>query len=662
MTQYYWLINKFLPSTTFYKECANGTYKEVDLEDDDIFGDNIDGVYSSLDDLKPRDVTLTVQVSGNGFVTGDGVYPAGSEVTLTATPIFLNVFVRWYNAELGIDVYENPYTFTLNDDLELMAVFRRTPKPFEADANSDTDNEEDEVVLRMKPSELKEKINYISPDTLQLSSDIAEVNNRKLYLFKKVGSVTDNKLFLDTAALQTYVAVTPLYDELIKRFKTLEGAQAFLEFMDRLLTEGLFEPLSGTTPYIDVDFSLTSSQSDIGVVTPYAPHWMPNKKYFIGDIVTYNNETWQLVKCDIGTYDLVEVLSNYTETIINGIEDGTYLYRTNLAQIPNSIYRYFSDRTYKSCIYGERVSGITKYYFVKPYYAGSYDEETYICSFDTTPKKHWDNQFLENKYTKYLHNDTEELHGITESKLAALVRQKISVDDSGQTLPFIVDDSGSSNTEMVYRIGITNEVSNNEKVRNTEIWHGDYLESVTFITSDGEDSIMFDSEGSITADDVPFDDGTVQFVYYIGATIEIINRGGISSKTVVPETGVKYEETWNFSKEVKNCRYDGDSATFDYINIYPGNYILGDINNIDINGKTPIYSNITYYKSEILKNQLTYCQTFKHEDLMGVQFINPDVDANIQRGTAASYERHNILGEIKTFDDLENYRNNFFKI
>ena len=47
---------------------------------------------------------------------------------------------------------------------------------------------------------------------------------------------------------------------------------------------------------------------------------------------------------------------------------------------------------------------------------------------------------------------------------------------------------------------------------------------------------------------------------------------------------------------------------------------------------------------------------------MGVQFINPDVDANIQRGTAASYERHNILGEIKTFDDLENYRNNFFEL
>jgi hypothetical protein len=38
------------------------------------------------------------------------------------------------------------------------------------------------------------------------------------------------------------------------------------------------------------------------------------------------------------------------------------------------------------------------------------------------------------------------------------------------------------------------------------------------------------------------------------------------------------------------------------------------------------------------------------------------IDAHIERGKAGALEKHQILGEIKTFADLENYRNNFFQI
>ena len=64
-----------------------------------------------------------------GTVSGTGAYVSGSEVTITATPASSKyIFVRWYNEDEGIDVYENPYTFTLTRNLQLRAVFRKAPR------------------------------------------------------------------------------------------------------------------------------------------------------------------------------------------------------------------------------------------------------------------------------------------------------------------------------------------------------------------------------------------------------------------------------------------------------------------------------------------------------------------------------------------------------
>ena len=44
--------------------------------------------------------------------------------------------------------------------------------------------------------------------------------------------------------------------------------------------------------------------------------------------------------------------------------------------------------------------------------------------------------------------------------------------------------------------------------------------------------------------------------------------------------------------------------------------------------------------------------------------IKKNVDAYIDRdnNNTASCERHSILGEVNTFDDLTNYRNNYFNL
>ena len=49
--------------------------------------------------------------------------------------------------------------------------------------------------------------------------------------------------------------------------------------------------------------------------------------------------------------------------------------------------------------------------------------------------------------------------------------------------------------------------------------------------------------------------------------------------------------------------------------------------------------------------------------LVGANYFDFDVPKiTINRGDYAAMERHYILGEINSFDDLEKYRNNYFKL
>ena len=54
---------------------------------------------------------------------------------------------------------------------------------------------------------------------------------------------------------------------------------------------------------------------------------------------------------------------------------------------------------------------------------------------------------------------------------------------------------------------------------------------------------------------------------------------------------------------------------------------------------------------------------FKEESLFGIQDMSITADnVRIERGTSAAYERHSILGEITSLDDLVKYKNGFFEI
>ena len=86
--------------------------------------------------------------------------------------------------------------------------------------------------------------------------------------------------------------------------------------------------------------------------------------------------------------------------------------------------------------------------------------------------------------------------------------------------------------------------------------------------------------------------------------------------------------------------------------------------NVDYNGKKVIFSNIEYTKKvdDDYKN-FQLIGNFKDERTLGLQDIDEKgIDVYVDRGRYAAFENHNILSEVSTFNDLLNYRNNFFKL
>lgn len=89
-------------------------------------------------------LTLKAEPDGGGSVEGGGSYGAGTEVTVTATAKDGYVFTAWYEdaEERGDEDKRSEdaeYTFTLNGDLTLSAVFTQQPQADEQTAATPTD-------------------------------------------------------------------------------------------------------------------------------------------------------------------------------------------------------------------------------------------------------------------------------------------------------------------------------------------------------------------------------------------------------------------------------------------------------------------------------------------------------------------------------------------
>ncbi len=462
----------------------------------------------------------------------------------------------------------------------------------------------------------------------------------------------------------TIIGITPLYNEFISKFVSVETCKSFLLFMEKLLNDGIFSPISGTTPYIDIELSITSDGIDTGLMSPLCQEWIPNKKYYLGDVVLYNSETYILTQCSYAKFDKIELtgeLLNSIQETLRNIPD-YYNVVTSEDNIPSETFEMNLGSAasnvieYKPCLLKETKGEITTWYLVAPYDNGDYDNNSKATTFYSY---YWTKWVVNQKVT-----DSLAYTGITESKLISLKRKITSVDDFGEILPFIIKDDDPNNIhgEIPYMTGITNE-----RVYEDGTFRGDELCGVFIspINTDDLSSWTDISGDSITSDKFN-DNGFIKFIYCIGCELD-------DNKNVIQYTGVRYEEIWKYNKQQMTARIEHTDYTFDYIVVTPIDN-NETVNNLDIVDKNPILSEITYYGNEI--NELNYLLSpyIKQDELLGIQDVNTTeydmhsgkfvstINGYIERGTAGALERHQILGEVKTFSDLENYRNNFFQI
>lgn len=424
------------------------------------------------------------------------------------------------------------------------------------------------------------------------------------------------------------VCITSLYDELIRRFGSYSNAKWIYEYARNSIVDGHYsDEMVTSIPYLDFTIYLEQTIIDEGLLSPYAEKWIPGKMYYSGDTVYYS-------------------------------VDG-------------------SDENMKT------------YILTSQQWSGYYDKnKTRLLYFDTLNNDgtlnlvHWKENITTNTGSYFYSGIT----GTTESILPNVMRRKTDMDISGNTLPFILHyndiiqrgvktgrelDSGS--TETFYMCGNMN--MNYDFAKQKVV--SDVLESVTFYNSNSvpESGISFteiDKPIIVTIDKNAYTDENdmksiadcdmVQFVYYSSATLREGENGRWDREE---NTGVKYIENRPMIIQTSEfvIELDGDNCvelTLTYITINSNTQSETDYNNIDIINSLRSninYSNITVNSSQLGDDYFLNSATFKDEVMMGVQNITKDINVNIERGIAESFQKHNMLGEICTLQDLENYKN-----
>lgn len=233
------------------------------------------------------------------------------------------------------------------------------------------------------------------------------------------------------------------------------------------------------------------------------------------------------------------------------------------------------------------------------------------------------------------------------SKLNNVRRTKSNaVDDNGNSLPFIIDNEDTSIPFMVgyslsndgSTVDVLKEVIFSETSTGKAYTARTENEYITY--SNIKSNLFYDDYGS----------GNITFKYIIGAIPEKNAKGIIVSH----EGGIEYEDTFAFEMaKIENVAYNGSTGnTFNYIDI--------KYENIDNFENSTIFSNVTYNCNKF--NENNGIATFKNEELIGIEWVNEKIDIDIDRGKASLFERMNILGEVNTFDDLKNYKNNYFDL
>ena len=225
----------------------------------------------------------------------------------------------------------------------------------------------------------------------------------------------------------------------------------------------------------------------------------------------------------------------------------------------------------------------------------------------------------------------------TDSKLETLKRRTKSYDIDGNELPFTLN--AENECELPYVIGLPFNV----RTASENGWLYDVVNEISFENEDGEIGLSKTS-GTVTADGVDEEECPIICIKYELGRIEY------SDNTKVH--GALYEEKYRYSikKGIFNVR-GGIPEEYEYIDIdYSTTAGLG-------------WENMAAVRIDGADESLG-CENFIFDEAMaGIHDYSESVEnVYIERGTSASFEPLNLMGQFNSVEEIERYRNDLFKI
>jgi hypothetical protein len=187
--------------------------------------------------------------------------------------------------------------------------------------------------------------------------------------------------------------------------------------------------------------------------------------------------------------------------------------------------------------------------------------------------------------------------------------------------------------------------------------NGELKEETVEVSTGGTVYVIIDDEGGVN----------MEVTYVVGG---LCKSNGNSLNETPPfgkETwngyGVWYREVFPVKKfQTKSFKINGVQMEFMYDEIdFSTKETTHSIDGVDSIIKNYILCDEVAYKTGTYKNDCSNDFIFKDEKMMGLNFpLKESYNLSFDRGSSAAFERHLQLTDIKTFQDLENYRNGMF--
>ena len=523
----------------------------------------------------------------------------------------------------------------------------------------------------------------------------------------------DNNLYQGVVDNPEYVIVLTNYQYFVEL-----GGQELIDIVDKLLVD----PDSGSTtsvsvddvcvPYISIPLLLTINETDLGVMTPYTDenefiYSGTEHSYDIahaynpdisGDTKIYDNvddsvSTWILGE-SIGSGDTEEKVIN-VESKLETLRVPKYFVSDDNKPLPGLFIEFPHDgiNPFFNCIYcSETVNGWYGYEDIngkkgkfidevceKPIYNGQYTNVEYTISEKITEQNviSGDNQFIVDKFERIYR--WWEVNPSTNNNLICADGEDIEWGDNTEyqtisifgTLLYYIEEAEkdakkNEGTTIEDYLHIGSSYNFLVKYDNTEQTPMvvPYMENVVLNKSYD----VYNEVSSYTGDyviSIDESDDEITFEYMIGAKFD-------SGYTNVIEDGIYYRETYGYEKSVSaTTTLDNvENTIYWYNKIYfddKKESVYNEDFNLTRNTVISTLDSMTYgdvwLMNESNSGSVINTPLIKEEYLMSAAMDAViDVDVSIDRGNATAFEKHLILGECNTFQDVENYRNNYYNL